>query len=184
VTHQSGGPGIPSLPVIPVPGLDEQLIDLASWLPHGLPLGDLVSQPLALSYTCGPKGPAWVLKNTSSKAYGFAWIDLNHGFGFSESPLPAGKSIPLNSSAGAVIAGAFDAKSADVVLAVPAFAIATCTATTSPTSTSTKAAAAGAGTAGKGTAVAGASATTTAVKPTTVAAPATAVVTDKVHYTG
>ncbi len=175
VTKRPGGvslpSGLPSLPGMPLTDLDKRLVDLAPWLPDDVSLADLVPQPLVVSFTCGPKGPAWTLKNTAAKAYGFAWIDTNVNYNFGA--IGAGKTISLDSSADAVIAGAVDVETGDVVLAIPAFAIAHCATTTtaSPTPTSTS------GSGGGGTVPVS---TTTAP----VAAPATAVVTDKVHYTG
>ncbi len=134
-------------------------------------LDDLVPQPLALSFTCGPKGPVWTLKNTSSKAYGFAWIDTDVNYNFGE--IGAGKTVSLDTSADVVIAGAFDLKNEEVVLAIPAFAIADCPTTTTASPTATKTSGAGSG---------GTVPVSTTIAP--VAAPATAIVTDKVHFTG
>ncbi|WP_239331417.1 hypothetical protein [Frankia sp. CiP3] len=186
VTHLPAGggslpSGLPSLPGMSLSGLDRQLIDLAPWLPSDLSLDNLVPQPLTLSFTCGSHGPVWTLKNTSARAYGFAWIDTDVNYNFGE--IGAGKTVSLNSSADVVIAGAFDVTTQDVVLAIPAFAIADCATTTtaSPTATSTTGVGAGGGAGG-----AGGGTTTVPVSTTSapVATPATAVVTDKVHYTG
>ncbi|WP_239311314.1 hypothetical protein [Frankia sp. Cj3] len=189
VTHRPAGgslpSGLPSLPGISLSDLDRQLIDLAPWLPTDLSLDNLVPQPLTLSFTCGPHGPVWTLKNTSARAYGFAWIDTDVNYNFGE--IGAGKTVSLNSSADVVIAGAFDVTTQDVVLAIPAFAIADCATTTtaSPTAASTNGAGAGGG-AGGGGGGGGGGTTTVPVSTTSapVATPATAVVTDKVHYTG
>ncbi|WP_131744679.1 hypothetical protein [Frankia sp. Cppng1_Ct_nod] len=165
--------GLPSgIPDIP-PDMLKDLLDLVPWLPTDLPddLSGLKPQPLVITYTCGPKGPNWKIRNTSAKAFGFGWFDTDLNGEIGE--IKANQTISLRSSAIAVLATPFDPETGQLLLAIPAIGVALCPGA-EPHVTPTPTASSGS-----------TGATTTAVSKTVpVATAAKPIVTDSVHFTG
>ncbi len=119
----------------------KEFFDSIPWLPAELPanfhglnnldglknlhdLSDLHEQPLLIDVTCSTDGPKWTVKNTSANTLRFSWLDsdLNGDSG----TIAAGETLPLHSSAGAVLAVPFDPVSGKLVMAIPAVGFCTC----------------------------------------------------------
>ncbi len=140
-----------------VPGLP---VDLAGLIDLSK-IGNLVSQPLAILHTCGPKGPQWKLKNVSDKTYGFGWFDTKHKGETGQIP-PGGVITLVSSALDAVLATPFDLVTGNLLRAIPAIGVAQCPGVETPATGSTD----------------------TGTPAVPVSTPANAVVTDKVYYTG
>ncbi|CAJ58786.1 hypothetical protein; putative signal peptide [Frankia alni ACN14a] len=120
----TGGTGDPTL---------DGFLDL---LPFKVPLDreingieDIDVNPLVLTFTCNGGEPAWKLKNTSDKSFGFGWFDTNLGGGILD--IGPTQTVDLPSKALAVVGSPWDAETKLLLVTVPTVGVSNCGGATS-----------------------------------------------------
>jgi hypothetical protein len=120
----TGGTGDPTL---------DGFLDL---LPFKVPLDkeingveDIDVNPLVLTFTCNDSQPAWKLKNTSDKSFGFGWFDTNLGGGILD--IGPKQTVDIPSKALAVVGSPWDAETKLLLVTVPTVGVSNCGGATS-----------------------------------------------------
>ncbi|WP_242418838.1 hypothetical protein, partial [Frankia sp. CpI1-P] len=120
----TGGTGDPTL---------DGFLDL---LPFKVPLDkeingveDIDVNPLVLTFTCNGSEPAWKLKNTGDKSFGFGWFDTNLGGGILD--IGPKQSVDIPSKALAVVGSPWDAETKLLLVTVPTVGVSNCGGATS-----------------------------------------------------
>ncbi|MCM3922753.1 hypothetical protein ND748_13920 [Frankia sp. AiPs1] len=120
----TGGTGDPTL---------DGFLDL---LPFKVPLDkeingieDIDVNPLVLTFTCNGSEPAWKLKNTSGKSFGFGWFDTNLGGGILD--IGPKQTVDIPSKALAVVGSPWDAETKLLLVTVPTVGVSNCGGATS-----------------------------------------------------
>jgi hypothetical protein len=125
----------PTVTTSPTSGTGNPALDgFLDLLPFKVPLDkqingieDFEVNPLFLTFTCTDGGPAWKLKNTSDRAFGFGWFDTNLGGGILE--IGPKQTVDINSKALAVIGSPWDAKTKVLLVTVPTVGVSDCAGT-------------------------------------------------------
>ncbi|EIV94980.1 hypothetical protein [Frankia sp. QA3] len=120
----TGGTGDPTL---------DGFLDL---LPFKVPLDkeingieDIDANPLVLTFACNGSEPAWKLKNTGGKSFGFGWFDTNLGGGILD--IGPKQTVDIPSKALAVVGSPWDAETKLLLVTVPTVGVSNCGGATS-----------------------------------------------------
>ncbi|WP_261576057.1 hypothetical protein [Frankia gtarii] len=115
----AGGTGDPTL---------DGFLDL---LPFKVPLDkeingveDIDANPLVLTFICNGSEPAWKLKNTGDKSFGFGWFDTNLGGGILN--IGPKQTVDIPSKALAVVGSPWDAETKLLLVTVPTVGVSNC----------------------------------------------------------
>ena len=110
---------------------NEALDHFLDLLPFKVPLDkeingieDFDVNPLILTFSCTGTVPAWKLKNTSDKSFGFGWFDTNLGGGILD--IGPKQTVDIPSKALAVIGSPWDAQTKVLLVTVPTVGVSNC----------------------------------------------------------